>query len=173
MAYKAWLIAALMGATLILAGCEKPSTEIRAMDDAAHARIGVMSGTTGEAVARQRFPQAELHTFQDVMDAVAALNAGKLDVVVTAFPTANLVAKKNPALQVFPEPLRSDDTSVAVRKGDAALLAQIDHAIGEFKNDGTLQSAHRRWFKTGLEPYDEIDIPVATAGVPLLSLIHI
>ena len=167
MAYKAWLLAALMGATLILAGCEKPSVDIRAIDDAAHARIGVMSGTTGEAVARQRFPQADLHTFQDVMDAVAALNAGKLDVVVTAFPTANLVAKKNPALQVFPEPLRSDDTAVAVRKGDAALLAQIDHAIGEFKKDGTLQSAHRRWFKTGLEPYDEIDIPVATAGVPL------
>ena len=166
MAYKAWLLAALMGATLILAGCEKPSTDIRAIDDAAHARIGVMSGTTGETVAMQRFPQADLHTFQDVMDAVAALNAGKLDVVITAFPTANLVARKNPALQVFPEPLRSDDTAVAVRKGDAALLAQIDHAIGEFKNDGTLQSAHRRWFKTDLGPYAEIDIPVATAGVP-------
>ena len=167
MTHKTWSLAALLGSALILVGCAKSPVDIKVIDDAAHARIGVMTGTTGETIAKQRFPQAQLQTFQDVMDAVAALNAGKLDVIVTTFPTAFQVAKKNPELQVFPESLSEDDTSVAVRKGETALLEQIDHAIGEFRQDGTLESADRRWFKPGLTPYEEIDIPVPAAGIPL------
>ncbi len=167
MAYKTWSLAALLGATLGLVGCDKPPLDIRTIDDAAHAKIGVMTGTTGETIVHQRFPQADIQTFQDVMDAVASLNAGKLDAVVTSFPTAIQVAKKNLHLQVLPQPLKLDDTSVAVRKGETILLAQIDQIITQFQQDGTLQSADHRWFKPDLAPYEEIEISVPTTGIPL------
>ena len=167
MASRLLAFAALFGAALLLTACEESAPTIRTLDDANHARIGVMTGTTGEAIAQERFPQADLQTFQDVMDAVAALNAGKLDAVVTSFPTAFQVAKKNPSLWVLPQALRVDDTSAAVRKGDAALLAQIDQAIGEFRKDGTLERVDQRWFKPGLTAYEEEHIPVPTTGTPL------
>ena len=157
----------LATAALLLAGCEQTYRVVRTLEDAADARIGVMTGTVGEAIAQTRFPRAQHQNFQDVMDAVAALSAGKLDAVITSHPTALQVAKKNPALQVLPDPLRVDDTSVAVRKGERALLAQIDQALGEMKQDGTLAATNRRWFRPGLAPYEEIDIPVPTTGVRL------
>src|ERR1043165_5856675 len=87
------LLAVLLGA------CSKTAPEIRKLDDAKHARIGVMTGTTGEAIAKSRFPQADVKSFHDAMDAVAALKSAQLEGVVTAFPTAVQVAKRNPELE--------------------------------------------------------------------------
>jgi len=47
-----------------------------------------MTGTTGETIAKSRLPRADIKSFDDVMDAVTALNSGQLDGIVTAFPTA-------------------------------------------------------------------------------------
>jgi len=95
----------LLAAIAFLTGCKKSEIVIASLDDAKNARIGVMTGSTGEAITIARFPQALIKSFDDIMDAVAAMKSGQLDAIVTAFPSALQASKKNPEMGLLPEPL--------------------------------------------------------------------
>jgi polar amino acid transport system substrate-binding protein len=161
------LAAATVLLALPLCGCRKTYPAIQNLEDAKHATIGVMTGTTGEAAARARFPEAHLKTFDDIMDGIAALNSAHIEAVVTSYPTAVHVARKNPHLKALAEPLGVEDTSVALRKGNDELLAAVNRIIAELKNDGTLASMKKRWFKEDSGPYEELNIPAEAKGIPL------
>ena len=75
--------------------------EIRSLADVEHARIGVMTGSTGEGIAAARFPEGDIKSFDDIMDAVAALKSGQLDCVITGYPSALQVTKKNTELHLY------------------------------------------------------------------------
>ncbi len=152
----------------LLSGCH-PQTGpvIRSPQDAAKARIGVMTGSTGEMIVNNRFPQSDMQTFDDVMNAVAAIEARKLDAVVTAFPTAQQITKRHPELYLVPEPLDREDTSVAVKKGNDALLNDVNRIIAHLKADGTLAGMRKRWLKADLSPYQIPRIEVPERGTPL------
>jgi len=150
----------------VLGGCGKSKSDhtIISFDDAKNARIGVMTGSVGETIAASRFPKAQVKSFDDIMDAVAAMKSGQLDAVITSYPAALLVSKKNPELWPLPEPLQNEDTVIAIKKGNAELLATVDRIISELKADGTLESMKKRWFKADLSPYQEIAISLPTEG---------
>lgn len=158
------LSACLASLMLFLTACDGGHTVIENIDDAAHARVGVMTATTGEAIAYERLPEADIKSFDDIMDAVAALKSGQLDALITGYPAAVHVAGKNPGLGMLDEPLSHEDTAIALRKEDTALQAQLDALIAELKQDGTLDDMKRRWFKTTPGPYEEPDIAVPEAG---------
>ncbi|MGJ0514431.1 MAG: ABC transporter permease subunit [Methylomicrobium sp.] len=149
------------------AACKKSETLIANLDDAKNSRIGVMTGSTGEAITLARFPKAQVKSFDDIMDAVAAMKSGQLDAIVTAFPAALQVSKKNKDLGLLPAPLAYEDTAIAVKKGNAELLAALNGIISELKSDGTLESMKKRWFKPDLTPYEELNISLPDAGKPL------
>jgi len=156
-----------LAAIVFLAGCQKSETEIASLEDAKLARIGVMTGSTGEALTVARYPEAQVKSFDDIMDAVAAMKSGQLDAIVTGFPAALQVTKKNQELGLLSEPLDYEDTAIAVKKGNDALLAALNRIIVELKRDGTLESMKQRWFKPDLTPYEEMNITLPTVGKPL------
>jgi polar amino acid transport system substrate-binding protein len=159
----------LLGLLLILAalGCGRPAKIVRSFEDAETARIGVMTGSTGEALVSGRFPRARIGRFDDIMDAVTALKSGQLDALVTSFPAALQVTKKNPGFVLLPDALSSEDSAIAMRKGNPALLAAVNRVIEALEADGTLEAMKARWFKPDLAPYEEPEIPVPQAGTPL------
>ncbi|MWV55036.1 ABC transporter permease subunit [Chlorobium phaeovibrioides] len=148
----------------LLSGCGKDAQEIRSIEDARNARIGVMTGSTGEELALQMFPEADIKSFDDVMDAVTAMMSDKLDAIVTAYPTALQVTKKHTAFRVLEEPLRNENTCIALRKGNPALLTTLNGIIDSLHQDGTLADMRRRWFKNDLSPYEERTLEVPTKG---------
>jgi polar amino acid transport system substrate-binding protein len=155
---------------LVLMGivsCSKHELTISNVEDlkqAEHANIGAMTGTTGEALAMSNFPDATIKSFDDIMDAVAAIKSGQLDAIVTAFPTALQVTKKNPDLKLLEEPLELENTAIAFKKDNPELLAQVNAVIAEFKADGTLQDMQQRWLKADMSPYEEVDIALPASG---------
>jgi polar amino acid transport system substrate-binding protein len=158
----------LLAISCLLSACHKQAAlVIHSPQDAANARIGVMTGTTGEMIAKTRFPQADVQTFDDIMNGIAAIQAGKLDAVITSFPTAQQVTKKNPAMYVVPEPLDHENTSIAVRKGNDKLLQDVNRIISDFRADGTLASMQKRWLKSDLSPYETVKIELPESGNPL------
>jgi polar amino acid transport system substrate-binding protein len=153
---------------LLFGACGRSNTTvIRGLDDARHARIGVMTGTTGEAIAKARFPEAEVKSFDDITDAVAAMKSGQLEAIVTAYPTALEASKKDPDVGPLAEPLAREDTSVALRKGNEELLAALNRIISGLRSDGTLESMKKRWFKPDPGPYEEPEIAMPREGTPL------
>lgn len=149
---------------LATAACQRPQAVIATLDDAATARIGVMGGSVGELAAAERLPAATVQTFDDIMDAVAAMRAGHLDAVVTGFPAALMVTKKNPDLALVPGPLASENTAIAARLVDTALIAEVNRALDSLRADSTFADMEARWLKADLLPYSVPDIPPATTG---------
>lgn len=158
----------LMIAGLILVtaftGCRKTEKVIARLDDAKDAKIGVMTGSTGEAIAVARFPQAQVESFDDIMDAVAAMKSGQLDAVITSYPVAFQVSKKNFELWYLPEPIANEDTAIAIKKGNDDLLVAVNKIIAELKVDGTLEDMKKRWFKADLAPYEEMTFALPKEG---------
>ena len=158
---------ALLG-LLALGACD--STEqrvIRSIADAAEARIGVVTGTTPADIAYARFPDAEIQEFGDTTDVLGALQAGHIDVQITAINTAILAARNNPDLVVIEESLSNEITAIAIRKGNDALREQVNGVIAGLKADGTLADMSRRWLKREPGPYEQIEIALPTTGETL------
>lgn len=158
------LLSAALMVVAIAGGCSKSENVITSFDDAKNAKIGVMTGSTGEAVAFKKFPEAQVKSFDDIMDAVAAMKSGQLDAIITLFPAALQVSKKNRELCLLPEPLDKEDTAIAIKKGNDELLTAVDRIVGELKSDGTLESMRKRWLKSDLTPYEEMDITLPSKG---------
>lgn len=150
-----WLLWLGLVALAMLVGCSQPDNTITSVAAAQHAKIGVMTGTTGEAIAAKQFPQAQVKSFDDVMDAVAAMKSGQLDAVITSYPTCVQVAKKNPEFSYLQAPLQNEETAIALKKGNDELLADLNQIITDLKADGSLADMKKRWFKPDLSPYEE------------------
>ena len=149
---------------LSFTGFCKGANVITSIDDAKNAKIGVMTGSVGEMIAASRFPDAKVKSFDDNMDAVAAMKSGQLDATIVSYPAALLISKKNPELCYLPEPLQNEDTVIAIKKADDELLAAVNRIITELKSDGTLESMKKRWFKTDPAPYEEVNITPPKEG---------
>jgi polar amino acid transport system substrate-binding protein len=150
---------------MLLAGCSKTDDRyVRNSADAAHARIGVITGSTPAQLAHERFPDADIQEYGDFTDTLGALQAGRIDVTITAINNAILAARNNPDLEVIEDSLRDETTAVAIRKGNTALLDQVNAIIAAIKADGTLADIDRRWLKREPGPYEEVDVPEHTQG---------
>ncbi len=152
---------------VIPAGCGKSEKIITKLDDASEAKIGVMTGSTGEQMTRARFPGADVKIFDDVMDAVAALKAGQIEAVVMDYTEAINVTKHNPDMWYLPEPLGKEDIAIGVRKGNDELLAAVDEIIAGLISDGTLEDMCERWIKEDLSPYEQVELTAPTDGTTL------
>jgi len=146
--------------SLFLCCCSKKNKEITKIDDAKNAIIGVMTGTTGERYALQNFPGENIKSFDFIMDAISALKSGQVDAVITAQTTALNAVKHNQDIKFLPDRLSTEQSAIAIRKGRDSLLTSVNEIIAEFKNDGTLADMRKRWFKTDLTPYEQVQIAI-------------
>jgi polar amino acid transport system substrate-binding protein len=140
---------------------------VRHAADAANSRIGVITGSTPAQLAYERFPEADIQEYGDFTDVLGALKAGHIDTTITAINNAILAARNNPDLEVLEESLRDETTAAAVRRGNTALLDQVNAIIADLQADGSIADMGRRWFKREPGPYEQIDIPELTEGEPL------
>jgi len=167
MKFSPWRTAVLVACLAFLAACSRQVLDIQKPADASHARIGVMTGSVGEGLSRARYPKASIQCFDDIMDAVAAVKAGHLDAIVTAWTTAFQVRKRNRDLRLVEEPLEMEQMCAAVKLGNGALLADIDRVLAALAADGTLADMKKRWVKEDLTPYEEPELQLPQAGEPL------
>ncbi len=146
---------------LALSGCSDTEKTFTTPDDLKNASIGAMTGTTGEKIVRKKFPEASIKSFDDILDAIAALKSDQLDAVITSYPTAFNVCRHNPDLRILKESMETESTQIAIRKGNEKLLAELNNLIDELTNNGTLQNMRKRWFREDGLPYtpEEINLP--------------
>lgn len=98
-------------------------------------RVGVQSGTTSDTYMVDEMGQ-EPDRYDSPAMAVAALKAGKVDAVVADIDPATAITAKDGDVEMLPEPLSKEDYAVAVRKGNAELLAVANRVIERIKASG-------------------------------------
>ncbi|MCS0502162.1 ABC transporter substrate-binding protein [Ancylobacter mangrovi] len=127
---------------------DSKNTDLTAAD-LSKLKVGVM-GNTSAATALSKIGGVEPASYNTVVDAYNDLLLGRIDVVaVESVNGSYIVATKYPdKLKVVAKPLTPDVklNAVALRKGDAAGLAQVNKAIAEMKKDGTMEKIAMKWF---------------------------
>ena len=115
-------------------------SDIASPDDLEGKNIGVQTGTTGDLQCTDAYGQEFVKQFDNGPLAVAALLNGQVDcVVIDNEPAKNYVAA-NEGLKILDTAFANEDYAAALAKEDTELYEQVNTAIQELKEDGTIAS---------------------------------
>lgn len=110
--------------------------------------VAVMTGSLGEMMLTDECPQVVVRCFDDIMDGFAALRAGKVNYVMTAYTTAYVVNRSERSYRILPHHLTNEGAGVAISKSDdTGLLRGIDSVLAVFRKDGTLDAIIGNWIR--------------------------
>lgn len=139
----------LLGAIGLLAGCGEdriPENTVNSIADLTGKTIGSQLGTTGYIYAEDEVEGATVEPYNKGADAVQALKQGKLDaVIIDSQPAQAFVERNNGSLRILNEPFVEEEYAIAYQKENTALGEQLDAALTELKEDGTLDEIISHW----------------------------
>jgi len=120
-------------------------------EDLAGKKIGVQSGTTGEAWAQENVPDAQLVPFKNATEAFSAAAAGNVDAIVNDLPVSTELLKEDSrGLEIVAQIPTGEQYGFAVSKDNPALRDAINEALAELRADGTYAEIYEKWF--GIAP---------------------
>ncbi|MDR1574163.1 MAG: transporter substrate-binding domain-containing protein [Clostridiales Family XIII bacterium] len=116
-------------------------SDIKTADDLAGKRVAVQEATTSDDFATGDVENAEVLRFKDAVAVGDAVRNGKADAAVLDIkPAEGVVANSGGALELLPEAVTQEDTSMAVAKGNAELLAVVNKVLDATIADGTVDA---------------------------------
>lgn len=127
-------------------------------------KVAVITGSTAELLMEQQSPKSIVSSFDTFSDAVAALDAGKVDYLLGSYNSLNIYARSNQGRTLLPEKFSSTGNAIAIKKGNTALRDKIDVVLDELKADGTLDDMEKRWLKTDSTDYELVELPKHETG---------
>ena len=129
----------------------KADSKVARFDDLKNLKVGVQTGTTGdEAVSKlQGKTSTNIKRFESTPLALKELEAGGVDAVVADNGVViNYVANNagSPFKTVSDTSFMPEQYGIAVKKGNAELLARLNQGLAAIKSDGTYQAIYARYF---------------------------
>ena len=117
----------------------------------ADVRIGVRAGSTSEAAANARLPNAKILTFTSARQLYDAAKAGEIDGALAYAPRTTIaVAESQGKLAVATGVGNLPHTveAFAVRKGEQSLLNYLNAWVAYWTADGWIAERHKYWFES-------------------------
>lgn len=112
--------------------------------------LAVQQGSTGAEAAgklKAAGKVKEVKYFQTVPLAMMELTKGGVDAVINDRPTGESYIASNPnQVRLLPKPLQSDSYGLAIKKGNAELLATVNVALKQLKAEGFLEQLEGKHF---------------------------
>ena len=133
-------------------------------DDLQDKRIGILLGGSSETIVNKVFPNAEIMYFNDLMDAVTALLAGKVDSAVVSYPVAFMCSKNVPEIIQMNETLNDAYAGIGIKKGNTELLHDVNVCLDELKQNGILDDMEKRWYNFTDSEYAMPDLVSPVTG---------
>ena len=130
------------------ASSEASTQAIQALEDLAGKTVGVQLGTTGDLLMSEEVGEGEdklgiagVEQYNKAADAVQALLTNKIDAVCIDDQVAkNFVAANPDELTTLDTAFAEESYAIAVSKDNPDLTEQLNGAIAELKEDGTLDA---------------------------------
>ena len=111
-------------------------------------RIGVITGTLMEDIAKEKFPNSEHLYFNSYPDLCTALLSKKVDTFLADEPNLKTIHFEQPEIDYIKDRIESNAYSFAFRKDDpkeAELCDEFNDFLEKIKEDGTLQEIEDIW----------------------------
>ena len=125
-------------------------SSIKGTQDLQGKRVTVQQGTTLEQTIARVAPGAQVMSFKDYDSAWLALAQGRADALTGSEYILRGFMKNNPGFKIVGQPFSAEPFGIGVRKGNAALLTQINAALNDAWKSGEYQKLYIKWF--GFEP---------------------
>ncbi|WRS29505.1 transporter substrate-binding domain-containing protein [Actinomycetaceae bacterium MB13-C1-2] len=128
--------------------------DAKTLADLKDVKFGVAVGSNGAAVIEEKVaPNQEIGVFNSNDDAVAALQAGQIDAIVTDLPTVlylQAAVLDNGVVVGQFEPVEGDGDEFAfLLPKDSGLTAPVTAAVDALRADGTLDALAEKWIAEG------------------------
>lgn len=166
------LVVLIMG---LVTGCgsknKVEASKVKSADDLENKSIGVQLGTTGDIYASD-VKGAKMQRFNKGADAVQALKQGKVDVVIIDEQPAKAFVSRNRDLSILEEPFAEEEYAIAIAKDNTQLQDQINGALKELKEEGTLKQIIGNYIgddTKGKQPYKSPDDVKYTNGTLVMA----
>lgn len=116
-------------------------SEIESVEDLTNKKIAVQQGTTGNDFV-DKLEDVEVLSFKGMVEAGLAVLNGNADASVMDVLTAQILVHNNPGLKLLENSVVSEETAIAVQKGNESLLNEVNLLLSELEESGQLQT----WF---------------------------
>ncbi|MCR5008929.1 MAG: ABC transporter permease subunit [Oribacterium sp.] len=127
-------------------------------------KIGVLTGTLMEDVAKEFFPDSEYVYIDSYPDCAVALLSGKIDAFLADEPNVKTMHFEDPDIDYIHESIKEQDVSFAFRKDDPEserLCEEFNDYLSEIRSNGVLQLMDDIWM--GVDEYRKtVDMSVLT-----------
>lgn len=128
---------------MMLVNKENPA--VKSFDELKGHEVGVVLGYTGD-IAVSEIEGVKVHRYNATSEAIMALKAQKIEVVVLDSEPAKNYAKQNPELGLINTDVAKEEYAIAVRKSDKSLVEEIDKALVELKENGAYDKLIKKYF---------------------------
>lgn len=137
----ATVLVGVMALSLVACG-KKEKVVINSPEDLSGKTVGVQTGTTGDLYISEdeTLKDVTVERFNKGFEAVQALSQGKVDAVVIDDQPAQVFVEENKDLKILDTEYVEEDYAICISKENEQLLTDINKAIKELKEDGTLDS---------------------------------
>ena len=104
-------------------------------------------GGLNEKFARENLPQATLIVYEKNEEIPSQVSEGKADVMITEITEAPYYVKTDPRLAapLLNAPFTHGEIGILMQKNKPELLAKVNAAILQMKQDGTLKQLHEKF----------------------------
>ncbi|MGN1141179.1 MAG: transporter substrate-binding domain-containing protein [Oliverpabstia sp.] len=132
-------LAGIMTVSMFGCGASAKKVEVSSAADLADLTVGVQTGTTGDSYATDEVKDdSQMKRYNKGADAIQALKTGKIDCVVIDSLPAEKFVEANDDLQIIENIWEPEEYAMCLKKGNTELLDQMNAALAELKEDGTL-----------------------------------
>src|SRR5690554_2836043 len=128
-------------------------SDIKSAADLSGKKVAVQQGTTGNDFA-DKIDGAEVLTFGGMLEAGIAVVNGNADASVMDVLTAQIIVHNNPSLVLLDNAVESEETAIAVQKGNDSLMAVVNELLDELQTSGQLQTWFDEHFEALLDEQD-------------------
>lgn len=136
----AFAFSACGGSAENTSGASEDVKTVSGINDLEGARIGVQLGTTGDIYASDYEEKGStIERYNKGADAVLALTQGKIDCVIIDREPAKAFVAANEGLKILEDPFAEEEYAICVAKDNDKLTEEINGALKELKDDGTVQ----------------------------------
>lgn len=125
----------------------KEGSDVKSADDLGGLTVGVQQGTTGEEFVEEETDAGEVRSFPEGPDLVTPLNGGTIDAAVLDIPVAENLAASQAGIEVAAEIKTGEEYGLVVPQGEEDLLSEVNDALQEIKDDGTLGELYEKWLE--------------------------
>lgn len=138
-------------------------------------RIGVTDGGFSKPYFEKNHPDVPLLPVADNIDGIRRLLRGDIDAFAASTWSGNYLIRELGISGVTPlsKPFAEREAAIAVRRDNAALLAEIDRTLDQIKADGTFDRIIDRWAGDRVLVFSEKDVQLIglAAGAALILVL--